>query len=82
MRFRLALTVLLGLLLPPFAVSAPNLSEHILDFHSDISLQEDGTFVVRETIFVNSRGSLIKPTASASISAIPSYSSLKGFTLT
>jgi hypothetical protein len=60
MRLRLALIVLLALLLPSFAAAAPDRRERILDFHSDITLKDDGTFLVRETIIVNATGSQIK----------------------
>ena len=60
MRIRLALTVLLTLLVPTFAVPAPDRYERILDFHSDITLEDDGTFLVRETIIVNATGNQIK----------------------
>jgi uncharacterized membrane protein YgcG len=38
----------------------PTQTERILDYHSDIALQQDGTFLVRETITVNSRGIQIR----------------------
>jgi uncharacterized membrane protein YgcG len=60
MRARLALIVLLALLLPTFAAAAPDRNERILDFHSDITLEDDGTFLVRETIVVNVTGRQIK----------------------
>src|SRR5579862_2503377 len=57
--------------LPVHAQSAPSSArsrsprtppqiERILDYHSDIVLQPDGTFLVRETIIVNSRGIQIR----------------------
>ena len=60
MRLRLALMALALLVRPWCASSAADLPERILDFHSDITLGEDGTLLVRETISVNSRGSLIR----------------------
>src|SRR5579859_3086368 len=60
MRLRLALIALLTLLVPSFAVPAPDRNERILDFHSDITLEDDGTFLVRETIIVNVTGRQIK----------------------
>src|SRR5215470_52350 len=60
MRLRLALTILTLVCLPVGASPAPDRSEHILDFHSDITLESDGTFLVRETITVNATGSRIR----------------------
>src|SRR5215469_1971171 len=40
--------------------TATDRSERILDFHSDITLESDGTFLVRETISVNAAGVEIK----------------------
>src|SRR5215469_14820773 len=60
MRSRLALMALALLVRPGCAWPAADLSEHILDFHSDITLREDGSMLVRETITVNSRGTAIR----------------------
>jgi len=60
MRLRLALLALALLVRPCCSSPAADLSERILDFHSDITLREDGTLLVRETITVNSRGSAIR----------------------
>src|SRR5215467_1259884 len=60
MRFCLALATLLYLLLSPCVFSAPDPRERIIDFHSDITLEPDGIFLVRETITVNAAGSRIR----------------------
>jgi Predicted membrane protein (DUF2207) len=62
MRFRLSLIALLSLVAAKCALPAPapDRAERILDFHSDIILQQDGTFEVRETITVNSTGNQIR----------------------
>jgi len=60
MRFCLALATLLYLLLASCVFSAPDSRERIIDFHSDITLQPDGTFLVRETITVHAAGSRIR----------------------
>jgi uncharacterized membrane protein YgcG len=60
MRFRLALATLFFFALSSCAFSAPDRRERILDFHSDITLEPDGTFLVRETITVNATGSRIR----------------------
>ena len=60
MRLRLTLTTLFLFLSPWCAFSATDRTEHILDYHSDILLQPDGTFLVRETITVNATGSRIR----------------------
>ena len=51
MRIRLCpiLLLFLAAALPSFAAT-PDHVERILDFHSDITLLDDGTFLVRETI--------------------------------
>jgi len=61
MRIRLCpiLLLFLAAALPSFAAT-PDHVEHILDFHSDITLLDDGTFLVRETVQVNSTGSQIR----------------------
>jgi uncharacterized membrane protein YgcG len=60
MRLRLVLIALVALLLPLRSASVTDRTEHILDFHSDITLEPDGTFVVRESITVNSTGAQIR----------------------
>lgn len=60
MRIRLALIAVLALLVSTFAPAAPDRNERIIDFHSDITLADDGTFLVRETIVVNATGSQIR----------------------
>ena len=60
MRLRLVLTALFLLLLPLSSLSSASRTEQILDFHSDITLKPDGTFLVRETIIVNSTGAQIR----------------------
>jgi len=60
MRLRLSFILLLLVVLPCLAGPAPDRIEHILDFHSDITLLNDGTFLVREMIQVNSTGSQIR----------------------
>src|SRR5262249_41627981 len=59
MRFRLALATLFFLALSSCAFSTQDSRERILDFHSDIMLQPDGTFLFRETITVNATGNRI-----------------------
>src|SRR5271165_4138253 len=60
MRLRLALITVFVLLMPSFAAPTPDRDERILDFHSDIRLEDDGTFLVRETIVVSVTGRQIK----------------------
>ena len=60
MRIGLGGIVLLVLLVPTFAAPAADRNERILDFHSDITLEDDGTFLVRETMVVNVTGRQIK----------------------
>ena len=60
MRLRLVLIAVVALLLPLRSFSVPDRAEHILDFHSDITLEPDGTFLVRETITVNATGAQIR----------------------
>ena len=60
MRLRLVLIAVVALLLPLRSFSVPDRTEHILDFHSDITLEPDGTFLVRETITVNATGAQIR----------------------
>ena len=60
MRLRLVLTALFLLLVLLSAFSSADRTEHILDFHSDITLEPDGTVLVRETITVNSTGAQIR----------------------
>lgn len=60
MRFCLALATVVFLLLSPCAFSAPDPRERIIDFHSDITLEPDGTFLVRETIIVHAAGNRIR----------------------
>ncbi len=50
------------LLLSPVALpqATPPVAEEILDYHSDIHVQEDASLLVRETIRVRSSGHLIK----------------------
>jgi uncharacterized membrane protein YgcG len=60
MRLRPTLIAILSLFLCPLAFADTSRSERIYDFHSDISLQTDGTLLVRETIVVNSAGNQIR----------------------
>ena len=58
MRSTLRRTFLLTLLIAPALCRAQ--SERILDFHSDVTLQDDGTLVVRESIRVFASGNQIR----------------------
>jgi len=60
MNRRRILAALLSALALGCPSSAADRNEHILDFHSDITLESDGTFFVRETITVNATGSRIR----------------------
>ncbi len=60
MRLRLVLITLVALLVASFAAPAPDRDERIVDFHSDITVEEDSTLLVRETIIVNATGSQIR----------------------
>jgi hypothetical protein len=48
------------LFVPAFACSVRAQSERILDFHSDITLNAEGAFLVRESITVNAAGAQIR----------------------